>query len=158
MLAGELAEGVPEGHPRHFFFLGTEADALFALGLSGEAAARWQRVAAALEKRSLAEPDRADYLRDLSVSYNKMGDLMGSLGAGDEARQFYQKALEIAERLVRQEPDRADYQADLVASLGRVGTRESLERALAILRRLEGQGKLTAQQAGWIGIIEQALQ
>ena len=82
---------------------------------------------------------------------------LGGLGEGEQARQFYQKALEIRERLVVQEPERADYQTDLVVSLVRTATRESLERALAILRRLEQQHKLTAQQADWIGVLEQAL-
>ena len=82
---------------------------------------------------------------------------LGGLGEGEQARQFYQKALEIRERLVGQEPERADYQTDLVVSLVRTATRESLERALAILRRLEQQHKLTAQQADWIGVLEQAL-
>ena len=49
------------------------------------------------------EPDRADYLRDLSVSYNKLGDL-ARLGQGDAAAQFFEKALEIAERLVARSP------------------------------------------------------
>jgi hypothetical protein len=61
------------------------------------------------------------------------------------------------ERLVRQEPERADYQTDLVVSLHRAGTRESLERALAICHRLEKEGKLTAQQSGWIPALEEAL-
>ncbi len=60
----------------------------------------------------------ADFLRDLSVSYIKMGDLMGSLGQGEAARSFLQKALEIAERLVQIEPQRADLQTDLGSLVG----------------------------------------
>ena len=39
------------------------------------------------------EPGRADYLRELAVSYSKMGDLQGAPGKGQAARQFYEKAL-----------------------------------------------------------------
>jgi hypothetical protein len=33
-----------------------------------------------------SEPDRADYQRDLSVSYNKVGDLYRDLRQADQAR------------------------------------------------------------------------
>jgi len=102
----ELAESLPEDHPDHYYFLGTEADALRQLGLSTQALTKYQRAMRSLEERVRAYPDRADFLRDLSVSYNKMGDLLRDLGQGEQARAFFQKSLEIAERLARQEPDR----------------------------------------------------
>jgi tetratricopeptide (TPR) repeat protein len=156
-LARELADGIPPDHERHFAFLGTEADALLVMGLTGEALDRWRRVTETLERQSRQHPERADYLRDLSVSYNKMGDLMRGLGEGEQARGFYQKALELRERLVRQEPERADYLADLVASLVRVATPEALQRALMICRRLEREHKLEARQSGWVAGLEQML-
>jgi len=51
-----------------------------------------------------AEPDRADYQRDLSVTYNKLGDLMRALGRGEEARSLFTRALEIAQRLAETGP------------------------------------------------------
>jgi Flp pilus assembly protein TadD len=100
--------------------------------------------------------DRADFLRDLSVSYNKMGDLLRALGQGEQARASFQKSLDIAERLARQEPGRTDLQADLVVSLWRLGDRGSLQRALNILLRLDQEQKLTAEQRGWIPGLEAA--
>ena len=73
------------------------------------------------ERLAQAEPDRADYQRDLSVSYERMGDLYGALGQGEEARQAYLKSLAIRERLAEAEPDRADYQRDLSVSYERMG-------------------------------------
>ena len=84
-----------------------------ALGDGEEARQYYQRSLEIRERLAQAEPDRADYQRDLSVSYKNMGDLMSALGAGEEARQYYQRSLEIAERLAQAEPDRADYQRDL---------------------------------------------
>ena len=52
-----------------------------------------QRLSQRFEKLAAAEPDRADYQRDLSVSYNKMGDLYGALGQGEPARQAYAASL-----------------------------------------------------------------
>ncbi len=103
----------------------------------------------ATERRARAEPDRADYRRDLSVCYERIGDLYVVLGRGEEARDAYLKFLAIAERLAAAEPDRADYQVDLAISLGRVGTaggsfaREPIERALAIVRTPQSEGRLT---------------
>jgi tetratricopeptide (TPR) repeat protein len=132
-------------------------DLMGSLGEGEQARQFYQKALEIAERLVRQEPERADYLRDLSVSYNKMGDLMGRLGEDEQARQFYRKDLEIAERLVRQEPERADYQTDLVVSLVRSGTRESLEKALAILRRLRQEGKLSAQQSEWVSRLEQAL-
>src|ERR1700674_6116678 len=61
-----------------------------------EARQAFQKSLAIAERLAQAEPDRADYQRDLIVSYNKMGDLFGALGQGDEARQAFQKSLAIA--------------------------------------------------------------
>ena len=68
-----------------------------------------------------AEPDRADYQRDLSVSYDRMGDLNRALGQGEAARQAFLNSLAIRERLANAEPDRADYQRDLSVSYNKMG-------------------------------------
>ena len=110
-----------------------------------------------------AEPDRADYQRDLSVSYEQLGDLLQALGQGDAARQYYQQALEIAQRLVAAEPDRADYQWDLVVSLLRMAavepdnSTEHRTRALAILRDLHATDRLFPEQERLMRELEQEL-
>ncbi len=83
-------------------------------------------------------------MRDLSVSYNKMGDVLRALEQGEMARQFNEKALEIAERLVKQEPGRADYKVDLAKSLVRMGDAESLGRAFEMLSKMKGASELMA--------------
>ncbi len=153
-VARELVESLPEEHPNHFIFLGAEAAAVESLALSTEALTKHARIMETLERRARANPDRADYQRDLSVAYNKLGDLMRDAGEGEQARAYYQQSLEIAERLARQEPNRADYQTDIVVSLYRMGDRESLQRALTILHRLDRERKLTAAQRGWISMLE----
>ena len=68
-----------------------------------------------------AEPDRADYQRDLSVSYNKLGDLMVAVGRGEDALRYFQQSLDIGAGLAQAEPDRADYQRDLSVSYNKLG-------------------------------------
>ena|SRR2546423_266457 len=56
------------------------------------------------DKLAQAEPDRADYQRDLSISYNKLGDLYRALGQGEQALKLYQQSLHIANKLAQAEP------------------------------------------------------
>ena len=99
------------------------------------------------ETLAQAEPDRADYQRDLSVSYERMGDLYRALGQGEAARDAYAKALAIRETLAQAEPDRADYQRDLSVSYNNMGdlyralgqgeaARDAYAKALAIAETL----------------------
>ena len=75
-----------------------------------------------------AEPDRADYQRDLSVSYNQMGDLYRALGQGERPATAYQQVPRDPRAPGRSaEPDRADYQRDLSVSYNKMG---DLYRAL----------------------------
>ena len=121
-LAGEIARGLERGgHPRALAFRGIEADALLTMG-EGEAGLHMlQSVLQGFEQLVRQEPGRSDLLRDLSVPYSKMGDLMSALGQGAGARFYYQKALDIGEQLVRQEPGRADLLRDLSVSYNKMG-------------------------------------
>ncbi len=122
-------------------------DALDKCGNRTEAQ-RFIREALAIRGRlAQAEPDRADYQRDLSVSYNRLGDLYDAQGQGDLARESYLKSLAIFKRLAQDEPDRADYQSDLSIVYSKLGdlfrrlgqgdlARESNLKALATTERL----------------------
>jgi hypothetical protein len=106
-LAREVATALPESDDNKSRFVIQEADGLLALGLGNEALERCRAALHLNERKVRQEPGRADSLRDLSVSYSKMGDLRRALGEGEAARQFYEKALALRERLVAQEPGRA---------------------------------------------------
>jgi tetratricopeptide (TPR) repeat protein len=147
-LASEVLESLPVDHGGYAVVADEEAEAHLALGWTERAMERYQALLAAQQRRVEAEPERADYQRDLSVSFNKMGDLYVALGQGKKARDAYQSSLSIAQRLAEAEPERADYQVDLAISLMRVGAmkeaggRPELERALSILERLQSEGRL----------------
>jgi tetratricopeptide (TPR) repeat protein len=83
-----------------------------------------------------AEPDRADYQRDLSVSYERLGDLQRALGHGEQALELFTQSLEIAQRLAGAEPDRADYQRDLSISYNRLATSAMANDRSAALKYL----------------------
>jgi tetratricopeptide (TPR) repeat protein len=122
-------------------------DLFRALGQGEAAREAFAKSLAIREKLAQAEPDRADYQRDLSVSYNKMGELFRALGQGEAAREAFAKALAIRETLAQAEPDRADYQRDLSVSYNKMGelfrapgqgeaAREAFAKALAIREKL----------------------
>lgn len=92
------------------------------------------------------DPGNTEWKRDLSMSYNKVGDvqmqqedLSGALGS-------YRKALSIRETLAGHDPANADWQRDLIVSLVKVGKaskdRGYLQRALEIALSLKNSGKL----------------
>jgi tetratricopeptide (TPR) repeat protein len=120
-LASEVLESLPQEDGDYFFIGDEEARAHLALGSTDRALARHTRNLAIRERRAQAEPNRADYQRDLSVSYQRVGDLYRDLGQGEQAREAYLQSLAIFERLAQAEPGRADYQRDLSVSYERVG-------------------------------------
>ena len=162
-LAGELLETLPQEHANYAGVADAEAQAHLALGFTEQALRRYEELLVLRERLAKAEPDRADYQRDLSVSYNKIGDLYQALGRGDEARDAYMKSLAIAERLAKAEPDRADHQVDLVNSLVMTAMAEGtqgktrLERARSILKRLKAEGRLGPAEEPKIADIERRL-
>jgi len=145
--AGEVAQQVSPTHPNYAALVDLEAESLIALGLTDSGLARYERLLTQQEARCRAEPERADYQRDLSVSYIKLGDLMADLGQGEAARGFFDNSLAISERLTRAEPERADYQRDLSVSYNKLGdlmaalgqgeaARDLFQKSLAIRERL----------------------
>ena len=131
----EVTELLPRSNANWPGLTGTQADALLKLGYGPLAFKKYQESMKAQECLVDQEPGRADYLRDLLVSYGRIGDLHRRLGQGEAATRYYQKALEMRKRLVDEEPGRADYLRDLSVSYERMGD----------LHRDLGQGEAAAE-------------
>ena len=108
--------------------------------------------------------------RDLSVSYNKIGDVQSAQGDLPSALSSYSKGLEIREKLAARDPANRQWKTDLVLSLWRVASvleqqgapqkREAglnYQRALELLRALAVENRLTAEQKTWISQLEARL-
>ncbi|MEI7727129.1 MAG: DUF4062 domain-containing protein, partial [Bacteroidota bacterium] len=80
-----------------------------------------QSAEARMEELRHRAPDSADYARDLSVSFEKLGDLYLKLGDPPKALDKYQASLAIAEELRHRAPDSADYARDLSVSFEKLG-------------------------------------
>ena len=162
-LASEVLETLPESHPRFSAIADREAKAHLSLGWTDRALRRYGELLARHERLVAAEPDRADYQRDLGASIQRMGDLYSALGQGEMARDAYLKLVAIFERLAQAEPDRADYQRDLGASHWRLGLMEDgtsgwhLKQALAILVSLKQANRLAPVDEPYIDQLRQTL-
>ncbi|MGD9755542.1 MAG: CHAT domain-containing protein, partial [Acidimicrobiia bacterium] len=119
--AAEVATALPRDHPDRRFFEDAELRALVALGRTELAVTRYQDMAHAAKQLAEAEPNRTDYQRDLSISYNRLGDLMVAVGDGEQAARYFNDSLTIRRRLAEAEPNRTDYQRDLSVSNNRLG-------------------------------------
>ena len=146
-LAVEVLQRLPNSAAAWAPLADIEVQGSLQLGLTHRALARTREIADVFERRVQAEPGRTDYQRELSVAYEKLGDLMRALGQGEQAREFFEKSLAIAQRLADAEPGRADYQRDLSVSYNKLGdlmialgqgeqAREFFEKDLAIAQRL----------------------
>jgi hypothetical protein len=98
------------------------------------------------ERLAARAPDSADYARDLSVSYERLGDLHMALGAPQRALGFYQKALAARERLAARAPDSADYAPAFGFPAGRWGRRW---RARVIPQPTRGGAAPATSSRGW---------
>jgi tetratricopeptide (TPR) repeat protein len=73
------------------------------------------------ERLAKSDPGNAGWQRDLSVSYNKIGDAQMVQGNRSAALTSYEANLAIAERLAKSDPGNAGWQRDLSVSHNKIG-------------------------------------
>ena len=93
---------------------------------------------------------------DLSISYEKVGDVLVATGKREEALKAYRDGLAVRQQLADSDKGNARWLTDLVVGLYKVSTvveraqaRRALTQALGITERLAREGKLTAAQQNW---------
>jgi tetratricopeptide (TPR) repeat protein len=112
-----------------------------------EAEAMWGVRINMSQRLSDTAPENADFARDLSISYNKLGDIEVSLGHAETALDYFRQGLSIRQRLSSAAPENADFARDLSMSYNKLGDIEVslghdwaalgyFRQALSIARRL----------------------
>jgi tetratricopeptide (TPR) repeat protein len=76
---------------------------------------------ATFERLAKVDPDNAEWQRDLSVSYIKLGDVLVFQGDLTAALKSYRGSLAIRDRLAKADPNNAGWQRDLAVSYEKVG-------------------------------------
>ncbi len=65
--------------------------------------------------------ERADFLRELSVSYSNVGNIYKAMGEGNKALESFEKMVSVMQDLVAKEPQRSDFLRNLSVSYNNVG-------------------------------------
>ena len=115
------------------------------------------------EELAKRDPQSAVWQHDLSVSYDRIGDLLDKKGDREGALANFRKSLAIAKALTLRDPDNVQWQWDLSASHDRIGDaliaqgkladalvsyRRGLEIAEALARRDPSARRLAARPGG----------
>jgi tetratricopeptide (TPR) repeat protein len=116
-------------------------------GGSAEAKARYEKAYELALRVQQANPGNVQAEHNLSVAYNKLGDVCLRLGESQAARDWYRKGLEVRQRLADLQKDNPQTQRDLFISHIKLGdvslglgeiqaARDSYETALKICQGL----------------------
>jgi tetratricopeptide (TPR) repeat protein len=137
-------------------------DALANMGKAEQALAAYQ--AAFSIRLTLANEDASNSQRqrDLAVAYGRIGEMMLTLDRNEQAVAAFRAGFTIIKKLADEDPGNVLWQTDLIIALRRLARagdepRVHLEQALAIARQLDDEGKLGAEQTGWIKDLEALL-
>ncbi|MBY0360684.1 MAG: hypothetical protein K2X45_02155, partial [Phreatobacter sp.] len=109
-----------------------------------------------------ADPGNAQFQRDLSISWNKIGDLAVAAGDGKAAREAFEKGLAVRQRLAEADPGNAQFQRDLILSHVKLAScsdqpDDHYRAALAIVERLQAEGRIEPKDAWVISDLRQRL-
>ena len=94
---------------------------LVAQGNLPEALKSYRDSLAIADRLAKSDPGNAGWQRDLSVSYNKIGDVLVAQGNLPAALKSYRDALAIFDRLAKADPGNAGWQRDLSVSYDKIG-------------------------------------
>ncbi len=122
----------------------------------------YRKALALRQALSAADPANMSWLRDVALTQGRLGAAYQAAGRTGEARDAYRACLDLSERYAATNPANTTWQIDVVLYLYSLAfvddaPRPLLERALAIVRRLEAEGRLNGVQATWKSYLEEAL-
>jgi tetratricopeptide (TPR) repeat protein len=114
----------------------------------------------AIDRKLAAKDERnTQWQLDLSIDLDRAGDLLAAKGDVSSALERYRESLDIRRKLVAKDEHNAEWQAALAGSLATLGQAgvdplKNGTEALAILKKLQSEGRLRAVYVGWIENIE----
>ena len=113
---------------------------LMAQGDGPGALAAYRTGLAIREALAARDPANTEWQRDLSVSQNKIGDVLVAQGDGPGALAAYRTGLAIREALAGRDPANTEWQRDLSVSHERIGN--------VLVAQGDGPGALAAYRTG----------
>ncbi|MBV9129802.1 MAG: hypothetical protein JO298_05375, partial [Verrucomicrobia bacterium] len=86
------------------------------------------------QKLAQQDPTNTDWQRDVSVSLERVGNVLVAEGKLEQALEVYQQSRDVHQKLAQQDPSNSGWQRDLIVSLYKVST---------VIGKLESSDKLT---------------
>jgi len=113
----------------------------------GEALPLYENALRLDEELARVDPENRNARRNVSIDYDRLGDLQMQLGDTAQAQGYYEKALAVAEELVKLDPANTEFRRDVSVSYNRLGdlqmqlgdtakAQECFEKSLAIREEL----------------------
>ena len=106
------------------------------------------------ERLAASDPSNAGWQRELSISHNKIGDVLMSQGDLTAALENYRAAMAIAERLAASDPGNAEWQRDLIVGFAKLsqvtGDKAYAAKALDVALGMQQRGILAPRDAWFI--------
>src|SRR4029453_16397794 len=96
--------------PTGVYAPGRRGDLFFNRGNLESALTSYQIALAILERLAARDPANTEWQRDLSISYNKIGDVQRAQRDQQAALSSYQQSLQIAEKLAARDPAKPEWQ------------------------------------------------
>ena len=105
------------------------------------------------EALAVRDPDNSEWQRGLSVSLEKIGNVLVAQGDVPGALAAFRKSLAIREALVGRDPANTEWQRDLIVSYVKLsevsGDKTYVQRALEIAEDMQQRGVLAPRDA-WL--------
>ena len=109
------------------------------------------------DRLAKSDPANAGWQRDLSISFNKIGDMQKAQGDLSAALKSYSDGLTIRDRLAKSDPANAGWQRDLMVSFNKIGDMQVAQGDLSAALRSYSDGLAIADKlaksdpanAGW---------
>jgi tetratricopeptide (TPR) repeat protein len=147
----------------------------------------YQKTLEIQQRLAARDPENADWQHDIAITYTKLGDVARKRGDKRDARKSYEHAIAILQSIAAKDAFNTDWQRDLMENFLKLAlvddakakyyvgegsgilvslrAKEKLSfqplfvaDLLSVLRDLNREGKLTADQKEWIAMFEDAMQ
>jgi tetratricopeptide (TPR) repeat protein len=137
-------------------------DILMAQGQTDDALVLYRHGQAIMQALVQKDPGNAEWQHALAFADSKMADMLSAKGDSAGALAMNRAALAIVKALAEKTPTDVQLQEDLVVCLYRIAAlgdnpRANLSEALAIVKRLDAAGLLSAGRKAWAAQLETAL-
>ena len=151
----------PEALHTYFWFLSDQGDLARVRTTVVDARRDYEEAHRIAQRLTSTDPANIEWQRDLSVSQNKIGDVLVAQGDLPAALTAYRASLGIAEALAKRDGGNTQWQRDLVVSYVKLseasGDKAYVQKALVIAQSMQKKGTLVPRDAWMVDELKRRL-